>query len=526
MSVQDEIFRIRYQAEGQAAIAKARAELERLEQITSRAAQKFRDGSISSQQFAKATEVLGARVASARQQLDGFQQASRGGGGSRNIGLAAIEASRALEDLNFGLVGAINNIPQLVMALGGPAGLTAVIGVLGAAALYLSRNWGGVLDALGVGVPQPALAGIEAIKKELESVNGEMDKLREKTRLTAAEFIKLGQLQGKQQSLRAEADRDAAIGGVFEGKNERQSRVAKGFAEGIREAGLTGDAGRSRFGGILSGAIGAAGGNRLGETGTDTEQARKLVELAAEGSQAARDEVLRLLSDFGGEAGREIANAITLRSEDLYRPLDPSQEVGPTRQDMESLQADQEARERAEQERVAIRDEEAALVEQDDAENLAEFRRKRAENQQKADEIASALLGGNLGESIYAGRATEEDVAAAMRAAGFDEGTVGRRSGQVLESATAMADEDIRRRALEGGMTEDQARLMLRAESLGVRMSAPTTTDAASFAQQVQAGGAKDPAELMKAANEKADRQIKLLDEINRELRQGGRLGA
>jgi hypothetical protein len=51
------------------------------------------------------------------------------GKGGRNSAAAILEASRALEDLQYGVRGVLNNIPTLVMALGGSAGLAGVISI-------------------------------------------------------------------------------------------------------------------------------------------------------------------------------------------------------------------------------------------------------------------------------------------------------------------------------------------------------------------------------------------------------------
>lgn len=51
-------------------------------------------------------------------------------GGTRNMGLAALEASRAFEDLQYGVRGVLNNIPVLLMNLGVGAGLTGVISIV------------------------------------------------------------------------------------------------------------------------------------------------------------------------------------------------------------------------------------------------------------------------------------------------------------------------------------------------------------------------------------------------------------
>lgn len=60
----------------------------------------------------------------------------------RNAGLAALEFSRGMEDLQYGLNGVVNNIPGIVMALGGGAGLTAVILLASVAINQLVKHWG------------------------------------------------------------------------------------------------------------------------------------------------------------------------------------------------------------------------------------------------------------------------------------------------------------------------------------------------------------------------------------------------
>lgn len=56
---------------------------------------------------------------------------------NRNLGFAALEVSRAYEDLQYGIRGVLNNLPQLVLMLGGSAGLTAVISIAAVAATQL-----------------------------------------------------------------------------------------------------------------------------------------------------------------------------------------------------------------------------------------------------------------------------------------------------------------------------------------------------------------------------------------------------
>lgn len=87
-------------------------------------------------------------------------------GPTRNVGQAALETSRALEDLQYGIGGVVNNIPSLVMSLGGTAGLTAAISLAAVGVNQLVKNFGGV---------DPATK--EATRAAAEHVQGLRDKI-------------------------------------------------------------------------------------------------------------------------------------------------------------------------------------------------------------------------------------------------------------------------------------------------------------------------------------------------------------
>jgi hypothetical protein len=80
----------------------------------------------------RATENLAAATKKAA------DEAAKAASGTRNVGQAALEASRGIEDLQYGIGGVVNNIPSLVMALGGGAGLTAAISLAAVAANQLT----------------------------------------------------------------------------------------------------------------------------------------------------------------------------------------------------------------------------------------------------------------------------------------------------------------------------------------------------------------------------------------------------
>ena len=74
---------------------------------------------------------------------------ARAAGGTRNMGQAALEASRGLEDLQYGIGGVVNNIPSLVMAFGGGAGLTAAISLGAVAINQLVKHSGDLINQFG-----------------------------------------------------------------------------------------------------------------------------------------------------------------------------------------------------------------------------------------------------------------------------------------------------------------------------------------------------------------------------------------
>jgi hypothetical protein len=81
-------------------------------------------------------ERTGDSAERAGQQMEGVTKKSTRG--MKNSGAAILEASRAIEDLQYGIRGVLNNIPQLVQQLGGGAGLAGVISfaAVGASQLF------------------------------------------------------------------------------------------------------------------------------------------------------------------------------------------------------------------------------------------------------------------------------------------------------------------------------------------------------------------------------------------------------
>lgn len=99
-----------------------------------------------------------------------------------NLGQAALETSRGLEDLQYGIGGVVNNIPSLVMALGGGAGLTAAISLGAVAVNQMVKEWTKV---------DPA------VKEATDAAKERVTKLKDEVILMRRELAVLRSSEGK-----------------------------------------------------------------------------------------------------------------------------------------------------------------------------------------------------------------------------------------------------------------------------------------------------------------------------------------
>lgn len=82
------------------------------------------------------SRVLNAPTSSAGK---GSKGAAAGGGGASNAGMAMLMFSQGLEDAQYGIKGVLNNIPPLVMAMGGSAGLAGAVSIAAVSLTALSK---------------------------------------------------------------------------------------------------------------------------------------------------------------------------------------------------------------------------------------------------------------------------------------------------------------------------------------------------------------------------------------------------
>src|SRR5690606_4717174 len=108
---------------------------------------------------------------------------------------------------------------------GGSAGLTGVVATLGAATLFLYRNWGNVANALKLGVPNDTLTSLQRAKAELDEINSRLDAIANKPRISLAEKIETGTLRIKREDLERQVAGAEAIDALFGGQSDREAEV-------------------------------------------------------------------------------------------------------------------------------------------------------------------------------------------------------------------------------------------------------------------------------------------------------------
>jgi hypothetical protein len=158
--------------------------------------------------------------------------------GTANIGQAALEASRGLEDLQYGIGGVLNNIPPLVMRLGGPAGLAAAISLVAVGAKVLYDHWGDLAGLFEARNPFPTVAGsVEALDAALKKTNTELDDLKKKSSLSNEELERANVLIAEQTRLEAEQAGARDIQKIKETKGKEEVARGASFQELLKQFG-------------------------------------------------------------------------------------------------------------------------------------------------------------------------------------------------------------------------------------------------------------------------------------------------
>jgi len=158
--------------------------------------------------------------------------------GMKNVGRAALEASRGIEDLQYGFGGVVNNIPSLVMAFGGGAGLTAVISLAAIGVNQLINHWDDLASLWETRNPVPEAADkLENLKDAIDSNNKQLDTLKKKTSLSNAELATFNGLVAENIKLEKEQDEERAkrqrIKQALDQQGQEEGDRGKDFREAL-----------------------------------------------------------------------------------------------------------------------------------------------------------------------------------------------------------------------------------------------------------------------------------------------------
>lgn len=226
--------------------------------------QKFQEGKVSVEQYARKSTELRARIselqgdtlrlteglrqqsaatftaANAMHSLKGgvgtMQQATRS---TRDLGRGFLEVSRAVEDAQYGLAGVLNNLPGIISMFGGASGLAAAVSLTSVAAYTLYKNWDRVMGAVGQRVAVPAIdtSSLEGAQERLKAVKKEIDDLRERGQITAAESVHFGELQTEEKDLKEAIKLKQRIEHLKEQRTEVAEAAIRGLEQSITESG-------------------------------------------------------------------------------------------------------------------------------------------------------------------------------------------------------------------------------------------------------------------------------------------------
>jgi hypothetical protein len=77
----------------------------------------------------------------------------------------------AIQDAQYGFEAIVNNVPGIVMAFGGSAGLAGGIGIAAVAAQQLIAHLGDIKAFFGAGLPQKLVYDLKAVQEELQAID-------------------------------------------------------------------------------------------------------------------------------------------------------------------------------------------------------------------------------------------------------------------------------------------------------------------------------------------------------------------
>lgn len=172
----------------------------------------------------------------------GKKAADEAAGSKRNYAMAVMGVGYALEDMNYGLQNAFNNISMVAFALNAPAGVLIGTQLLAAAGLALTRNWESVSKALGISGPT-----FRSVADDVDGLKKKVEELRKEATSNPEAFASL---PGREADLIERERREQRRQAIVTAEAPRQAAMAAAMSsvlQGEDLAGLARDIARDRF---------------------------------------------------------------------------------------------------------------------------------------------------------------------------------------------------------------------------------------------------------------------------------------
>jgi hypothetical protein len=405
-----------------------------------------------------------AQVSTAHNQLG--RSASQMGGSASKAGYGLMLLGQAIDDVQYGIQNVVNNVPGMVAAFGGSAGLAGGIGIVtvGVAQLYLHWNeWTQALE----------LSPTESETDRLLKLAGATREAADAAEKAAKAKQLQNQVEGMATSLSPEQRKTkGAVEDVLSGPT--YERTLKGLIESRKAEG--------RFYQTTPEGMQVVE-EQLAKDPTNEywlmfrQRLREKQELA--GVQQAREDLARAATDPEGlnRLMGTVARHPTAFPAGLGEKLQAATPEGIAA--AKAAKGEGKAEDKTAAENQRLEDQDIAADQRESARRVEADRRKRqqaarqaADKQQRAfdqevNERAKQLSEGELGTSALSQNAiTEADVRQRLAGAGLTPAQVEKEAGPVFAGFARMMEDQIRGKAISGGFDADRARAELLAERI------------------------------------------------------------
>lgn len=149
----------------------------------------------------------------------------RNNGGTANLGMASLMFSQAVEDVQYGFSAIVNNIPYLLMALGGGPGLAGVVSLAAVGVNQLINHWGPFTELLGI------------TSTKIKSLSERIEDLSKNTSRSLADTAQLKRLEALKSGIDAQEQTPDRISGP---RSRINSTIADANYEGLIDKAIKG----------------------------------------------------------------------------------------------------------------------------------------------------------------------------------------------------------------------------------------------------------------------------------------------